>query len=81
MLSNQPPTDTAPGVRTGEIFRISPIHICYFADPDSDETFCCGFDKIKDYRGEQPAEFGIIPGTPVHFALDERREVAWVELI
>ena len=80
-LTHQTPNDAAPGVRTGEIFRISPVDVCYFADLASDEAFCCTFDKIKDYGGEQPAEFGMLPGSPVHFALDDQREIAWVELI
>ena len=66
--------------RTGEIFRISPIHICYFADSATREPFCCAFNKIKGYAGQDPDTFGMQPGTAVHYALDGEGEVEWVEL-
>ncbi len=80
ILESQPAELSQPPVRVGEIFRISAIHICYFADRVSRESFCCTFDKIKGYRGQQPADFGMIPGTAVHFGLDSDGEVDWVEL-
>ncbi len=69
-----------PLIRLGEIFRISPIHICYFADSVSHESFGCTFDKIKGYAGQHPTAFGMLPGIAVHFTLDEKGEVDWVEL-
>ena len=47
---------TTETIRLGEIFRISPIALCYFADPTTDEVFCCTFDKFKGYRGQYPTE-------------------------
>ena len=72
---------TTEAIRLGEIFRISPIALCYFADPTTDEVFSCTFDKFKGYRGQYPTEFGMLPGTAVNFALDDDGNVAWVELL
>jgi len=80
LLESQHAELSPPSVRVGEIFRISPIHICYFADPVTRESFCCTFDKLKGYRGQQPVDFGLIPGTAIHFGLDSNGEVEWVEL-
>ncbi|MBY0503414.1 MAG: hypothetical protein K2X03_05885 [Bryobacteraceae bacterium] len=72
--------DTDTTVRSGEIFRIGPNQNFYFADPVLRESFCCPFDKIRGYTGQSPEAFGLLPGTAVHFALDESGDVAWVEL-
>ena len=80
LLQTNPAAHSQPLIRSGEIFRISPIHICYFADSVSRESFGCTFDKIKGYAGQDPTAFGMLPGIAVHFALDENGEVDWVEL-
>ena len=81
MLEPQIDDTTTGTIRLGEIFRISPIALCYFADPTTDEVFCCTCDKFKGYRGQYPTEFGMIPGTAVNFELDEAGDVAWVDFL
>ncbi len=81
LLEPQSEETTVQGVRTGEIFRVSPVALCYFADPATEESFCCTFGKFKGYRGEYPNEIGMLPGAPVQFALDENGDVAWVRLV
>ena len=77
----EPQPETAAGVRLGEISRISPLALCYFGDPVTDELFCCTFDKFKGYRGQYPEEIGMFPGRAVQFALDGEGKVAWVDFL
>ena len=81
LLEPQSEPAKAEGARLGEIYRITPVGMCYLADRTTDEVFCCTFGKFKGYRGEYPVEFGMFPGSPVHFLLDEDGHVAWVELL
>jgi hypothetical protein len=79
-LQSSPPC-SIPTVRIGEVFRISPLSLCYFGNHATDEAFACTFGKFKGYRGQQPDDFGMILGRSVHFALDADGRVAWAQLI
>jgi hypothetical protein len=65
----------------GKILRINNAGLGIVEDEHSQQQFVFTFDKIRNYRGEEPRQLGLTVGAHVRFSSTSDCQVTAVEVI
>lgn len=74
-----PTSKTVP--HEGVVCKIDEWGLGIVEDTTSHEQFTFTFDRIKDYGGQRPGEFGLFVGSQVRFRSSAASQVTDLELV